>query len=80
MRGITSFLKIEHESRITEKSVVYLAALEAGNDLLLDSSFGAQCGQGARKNFFFQRSHCAISILIFIYSFSCFLLPLVPQS
>ena len=47
MRGITSFLKIEHESRITEKSVVYLAALEAGNDLLLDSSFGAQCGQGA---------------------------------
>ena len=75
MRGITSFLKIEHESRIHEKSVVYLAALEAGNDLLLDSSFGAKCGQGARKNFYF----FSLSFFFIFHllpsrsSFSCFL-------
>ena len=36
-------------ARIREKVAAYLAALRGGNDLLLDSSFGARCDNGELK-------------------------------
>ena len=44
MHGLTSFLKIDGTGRVREKTATYLAALESGNDLLLDSSSSALCG------------------------------------
>jgi len=54
MRGLTTFLekrnKIDRSTpgsrKINEKVASYFAALEGGNDLLLDSSFSAKCSNG----------------------------------